>query len=191
MCNYKKVLVEKQASFCTGISMRLDRKRARRVRIFPLFSMIKSHSVPCLLIFLSLSCSVGPEPVAVFSTPQGPNRVLLEVASSEKKRNRGLMFRTHLGKGRGMLFVFEEPGRPAFWMKNTYLELDILFLSAERTVVDLYERLPPCAMEPCPRYVPRSPARYVLEVAGGFVAQHAVRKGDRVLLENVPGVPSE
>jgi uncharacterized membrane protein (UPF0127 family) len=97
------------------------------------------------------------------------------------------MFRTHLDEGSGMLFVFEEPGQPAFWMKNTYLSLDILFLSTEGIVVDLFERLSPCPMEPCPRYAPCSPARYVVEVAGGFVAHHAVRKGDRVRLENVPG----
>ena len=188
MCNYKKVLFEKQASFWIRFSMKLDRNQAPVVRVFPLFSRIKSHSVGFLLFGLCLSGCGDREPVAVFSTPGGPKKVLLEVAATETERNRGLMFRTHLDEDRGMLFVFEEPGQPAFWMKNTYLALDILFLSTEGIVVDLFERLSPCPMEPCPRYAPCSPARYVLEVAGGYVAHHAVRKGDRIRLENVPGV---
>jgi uncharacterized membrane protein (UPF0127 family) len=189
MCNYKKVLMEKQASSCIRVSMKLDRKRSLRVRIFLLFSITKIRSYGFLLFCLFLSGCSGPEPVAHFSTPAGPKTVLLEVAASEKERNRGLMFRTHLEEGRGMLFVFDEPGRPSFWMKNTYLELDILFLSTEGVIVDLFEGLTPCPMDPCPQYAPGSPARYVLEVPGGFVAHHFVRKGDRIRLENVPGVP--
>jgi uncharacterized membrane protein (UPF0127 family) len=155
----------------------------------PLLSRTKSYSIGFLLIGLFLSSCAAREPVAVFSTPGGPKEVLLEVVATEMERNRGLMFRTHLDEGRGMFFVFEEPGQPSFWMKNTYLSLDILFLSTDGIVVDLFERLSPCPMEPCPRYAPCSPARYVLELAGGFVAHHAVHRGDRIRLENVPGVP--
>ena len=188
-CNYKKVLLEKQASFWIVFSMKLDWNLAPEVRFFLLFSRSKSYFVGFLLLCLSLSGCAGRESVAVFSTPGGPKRVLLEVVATERERNRGLMFRSHLDEDRGMLFVFEESGRPAFWMKNTYLSLDILFLSTEGIIVDLFERVPPCPMEPCPRYAPLSAARYVLEVTGGFVAHHAVRKGDLIRLENVSGVP--
>lgn len=189
MCNYKKVLFEKQASFRTGFSMKSDLNQTLLILFSRLFSRSKPHSVGFMLICLFFSGCAGREPAAVFLTPGGPKRVLLEVVATETERNRGLMFRSHLDEGLGMLFVFEESGQPAFWMKNTYLSLDILFLSSEGIVVDLFERLSPCPMEPCPRYAPSSPARYVLEVAGGFVARHAVRKGDQIRLENVPGVP--
>ena len=189
-CNYKKVLAEKQAFFQIGVSMILDLGQAHVVRVFCLFPRSKSKRLGLLLICLLLAGCAGREPAAVFSTPAGPKRVLLELATTEAERNRGLMFRTRLDQDRGMLFVFEEADRPAFWMKNTFLSLDILFLSREGIVVDLFEELPPCPMEPCPRYAPRLPSRYVLEVPGGFVAQHAVRKGDRVRLENMPeGLP--
>jgi hypothetical protein len=138
---------------------------------------------------LLFGCS-GGEASAVFSTARGPKRVLLEVAASERERNRGLMFRSRLPENRGMLFIFEQPGKPAFWMKNTYLSLDILFLSEQGVVVDLFESVPPCPMEPCPRYAPHSPSKYVIEVPAGFAARHAVRKGDRVGLQNVPGASS-
>jgi len=189
MCNYKKVLSEKQASFWTGSLMKLDWNQALSVRFSLLFSVTKPRFVQFVLICIFLAGCAGRESGAVFSTPGGPKRVLLEVVATERERNRGLMFRSHLDEDRGMLFVFEESGRPAFWMKNTYLSLDILFLSTEGIIVDLFERAPPCPMEPCPRYAPRSPARYVLEVTGGFVAHHAVRKGDLIRLENVSGVP--
>ena len=168
--------------------MKLDWNRAPVVLFSLLFSSTKSYSACFLLVCLLLPGCAGREPAAVFSTPGGPKRVLLEVMATERERNRGLMFRTHLDEDRGMLFIFEEPGQPAFWMKNTYLTLDILFLSTEGIIVNLFEGLSPCPMEPCPRYAPRSPARYVLEVPGGFVAHHAVRNGDRIRLENVPGV---
>lgn len=189
MCNYKKVLFEKQATFWTGFLMKSNRNQALSTRVSLLFSMTKPYSIRFVLICLLLSGCAGRESVAVFLTPGGPKRVLLEVVATEKERNRGLMFRSHLDENRGMLFVFEESGQPAFWMKNTYLSLDILFLSTEGIVVDLFERVSPCPMEPCPRYAPNSPARYVLEVTGGFVAHHAVRKGDLIRLEDVPGVP--
>jgi uncharacterized membrane protein (UPF0127 family) len=179
-----------QATFWNGFSIILDCLQARVVRKIPLFSRYNSRFSNFLLVGALLTGCSGKGPAAVFSTPEGPKTVLLELAATEEERNRGLMFRSHLEDRRGMLFVFEEDGRPAFWMKNTYLSLDILFLSKEGNVVDLFEGVPPCPMEPCPRYAPRAPARYVLEVAGGFVAQHAVRKGDRVRLENLPAGPS-
>ena len=170
--------------------MKLDRFSAPLVLGFPLFSGNKLSRLGFLLACLAWSSCSDREPVAAFSTPAGPKRVLLELAETEAERGRGLMFRTRLDEDRGMLFVFPDTGRPAFWMKNTYLALDILFLSSEGVVVDLFERLPPCPMDPCPRYTPHAPSSYVLEVSGGFVDRYAVRKGDRIRFENVPGVPS-
>lgn len=170
--------------------MRLDRAQGLAVRGFRPFPGNPSRRMDCLLIWLLLFGCSGGEASAVFSTSGGPKRVLLEVAATDRERNRGLMFRSRLEENRGMLFVFEQPGQPAFWMKNTYLSLDILFLSDQGVVVDLFENVPPCPMEPCPRYAPNGPSKYVIEVVGGFAARHAVRKGDRVRLENVPGVRS-
>ncbi len=99
------------------------------------------------------------------------------------------MFRSRLADDAGMLFVFERPCRPSFWMKNTYVSLDILFLSADGTVVERFERVPPCPMDPCPLYTPRSPVKYALEVKAGFSSAAGVRVGDRVRLLNLPSRP--
>ncbi|HWR97877.1 MAG TPA: DUF192 domain-containing protein [Candidatus Methanoperedens sp.] len=103
-----------------------------------------------------------------------------EIAVSAEERSRGLMFRTSLAPGNGMLFVFPREGRHGFWMKNTLIELDIVFIGADRRVVDVARRAPPCRAEPCPQYFPAAPAAYALEIAGGRAAALGVAAGDLV-----------
>jgi uncharacterized membrane protein (UPF0127 family) len=134
-----------------------------------------------ILVLAPCACS-QKEPMAVLSTPEGPRKILLELAKTEQEKARGLMFRTRLDENRGMLFFLEKEEHPSFWMRNTYISLDILFLSREGVVVDLYERVSPCALDPCPVYPSRYPAIYALELKGGFVARYLVRKGDRISL---------
>ena len=132
--------------------------------------------------FLLATCAQRPAR-AVFRTPEGSVTVALELARTEGQRARGLMFRTRLDADEGMLFVFESGERASFWMKNTYVRLDLLFLSREGIVLDFYEQLPPCALDPCPSYAAREPAAFALELKAGFIAGHLVRRGDRVGLE--------
>lgn len=89
------------------------------------------------------------------------------------------MNRASLPEGEGMLFVFEEEGRHAFWMKNMLIALDILWISADGEIVDIKEGALPCG-QVCPGLNPGSPAKYVLEVPVGFVRRNDVRCGDRV-----------
>ena len=132
------------------------------------------------------SCHGKQRPQAVFSTPEGSKKVFLEIACTLEERQRGLMFRNDLEDNQGMLFFFEKGKYPSFWMKNTYLSLDIIFLSQDGRVVDYFERLPPCALDPCPSYTSRFPVPYALEVKEGFVARYRIRKGDHVRLVNMP-----
>lgn len=149
---------------------------------FRFFYKIVIPGIGILFICLfSMGCSQN-ESVAIFSTSNGPKKVLLELAKTKKEKERGLMFRSGLGEDQGMLFFFDGDTHPSFWMKNTYLSLDILFLSEGGVVKDFLERLPPCALDPCPSYTSRSPARFVLELRAGFVEKHHIRRGDRVKL---------
>jgi len=145
---------------------------------------------PILEIFFCVSLCLtgcrGKEFTAVFQTRDGPVQIELELARTDEERRRGLMFRNRLGERQGMLFCFAEDRKHAFWMKNTYLSLDVFFLSEDGVVVDLLERLPPCPQDPCPSYVSRVPARYALEVGGGVAGRYGVARGDRVLLK-LPG----
>jgi uncharacterized membrane protein (UPF0127 family) len=82
-----------------------------------------------------------------------------------------------------MLFLFDDTAERAFWMKNTLIPLDILFIDEEGRIVGIVERAEPRSERT--RTVGR-PSRYVLEVNGGWSAAHGVRAGDRVRFENVP-----
>lgn len=101
----------------------------------------------------------------------------IEIADSEPRRERGLMYRSTLDENHGMLFIFEEPDTLSFWMRNTYIPLDLLFVSADKTVVQITPNTPPYSTRsiPCPK-----PAQYVVEVNGGYAAMKGIRVGDQV-----------
>ncbi|HEY6000691.1 MAG TPA: DUF192 domain-containing protein [bacterium] len=103
-----------------------------------------------------------------------------EIAVTAEERSRGLMHRTTLAPGAGMLFVFPAAGRHGFWMKNTLIELDIVFIGADKRVVDIARRAQPCRKEPCAEYYPGAPAAYALEIAGGLADRYGLGAGDPV-----------
>lgn len=103
-----------------------------------------------------------------------------EIAVTQDERSRGLMHRDTLPPDRGMLFVFPKEGRHRFWMKNTRIELDIIFIGADRRVVSISHRAQPCRKEPCDTYGPAGDAAYALEIAGGLAAAKGFAAGDLV-----------
>jgi uncharacterized membrane protein (UPF0127 family) len=115
--------------------------------------------------------------------------VTLEIASTPEEISRGLMFRPSLAADRGMLFLFGHERLPSFWMKNTLIALDIIFLDSTGTIVDLVIDAQPCKVEPCPQYVPKLPAAAVLEVPGGTAAQHGIAEGQKITFERVGDYP--
>jgi len=106
----------------------------------------------------------------------------LEVVSSPEDRSRGLMFRESLARSAGMLFVFEEKGVYPFWMKNTLIPLDIIWIDSSGRVVDIKENAQPCKEGLCPDYVPAGRADRVLELNAGSVKRTGLRVGDTVRL---------
>lgn len=115
--------------------------------------------------------------------------VIAEIADNPVTQARGLMFREKLEEKEGILFVFGSDAPRSFWMMNTLIPLDLLFISKNLTIVDIKENFEPCKEqdEPgsttdifsCPRYVSK-PAAYVLEVNAGFVKKHGIKTGDRM-----------
>jgi YVTN family beta-propeller protein len=108
-------------------------------------------------------------------------RVFVEVPDEPEEWGRGLMFRNHLPSNAGMLFAFSSEESQAFWMKNTIIPLDMIFVDDNSEIVDIIENVPPCEQDPCPLYPSEEPAQYVLEVNAGFVQQNAVQVGDRLV----------
>ncbi|MBU0535351.1 MAG: DUF192 domain-containing protein [Nanoarchaeota archaeon] len=109
-----------------------------------------------------------------------------ETADTDEERKTGLMNRTYLPEDSGMLFVFGESGKYGFWMKNTLISLDMIFLkddeSSNYTIVDIIENAQPCVSEPCEVYKPVQEADIVLEVNAGFAAEKNIKTGDRVMI---------
>ncbi len=111
-----------------------------------------------------------------FDTPRGAWAIDVELARSPEEHARGLMWRRELAPDHGMLFLFNETREQRFWMHNTLLRLDMIFLGEDRGVVGVVENAEP--QTDTGREVGK-PARYVLEVAGGEAAAHAVGPGAR------------
>jgi len=111
--------------------------------------------------------------------------VLVEVADDDAKRQRGLMFRHELADGRGMIFVFDGESEHSFWMKDTLIPLDMIFIDSQGRVTGIVARAEPLTLEPRNG----GPSRYVLEVPGGWAAKHGVKAGDKVRIEGLPRRP--
>ena len=121
-------------------------------------------------------------PVAVIRGPGGVVEVSLEVAATPAERERGLMYRSSLAEGRGMLFVFDQDGNHTFWMRNTLIPLDMLFIARDGTVVGIHANATPLSTA---NIAVGKPSRYVLEVPGGWTARHGIAVGARVELRGL------
>jgi len=133
-----------------------------------------------LSVGFSPACFGGPRDRFVKIFLPGGMAVTAELAVSEAERGRGLMFREKLLPDQGMLFVFEEEGYHSFWMKNTLIALDLVWLDASRRIVHIEAGAPPCREEPCPTYGPKIPARYVLELKAGSAAAFGIKLYDQL-----------
>lgn len=100
-----------------------------------------------------------------------------------EERSNGLMFRESLDLKKGILFVFKEEGRHAFWMKNTLISLDIIWVNENKEIVFINENTPPCKVQPCPIIEPAENAKYVLEINGGISKKIGLIVGDKINIE--------
>lgn len=158
-----------------------------------------------LAVLVAVGCSQPPQttiPPAPAAAPAAqvelPRAVLpdgftvrLDLALTPEEIANGLMFRPSLPPDRGMLFLFTEERYPSFWMKNTLIPLDLVFLDPAGGVVDVIPDVQPCAADPCPTYSPDASALAVLELGAGGARKHGVEPGTTLLFEHVPGYPRE
>jgi uncharacterized membrane protein (UPF0127 family) len=106
--------------------------------------------------------------------------ITAELAVTAEERARGLMFRERLLPDQGMLFVFEVEDYHSFWMKNTLVALDMVWLDKEKRIVHIERDVPPCQADPCPSYTPKRPGSYVLELKSGSADRLKLRLFDRL-----------
>jgi uncharacterized protein len=112
--------------------------------------------------------------------------ILLEVAKTQQEHSIGLMNRTNLPKDRGMLFVFTNPSPVRFWMKNTLIPLDMIFMS-NGVVKYINAATPPCKADPCPSYGSdqKIDIDRVIELRSGRAAELKLKVGDRLKIQDI------
>jgi uncharacterized membrane protein (UPF0127 family) len=121
------------------------------------------------------------EPAVHFSGENGRvlGSVFVELADTPEERAKGLMHREVLEENRGMLFIFEREDKHSFWMKNTLIPLDMIFISEDLKIVDIIEAMP-CEKDPCESHTPKEKALYVLEVNQGHAKSKDIEVEDKV-----------
>jgi uncharacterized membrane protein (UPF0127 family) len=111
----------------------------------------------------------------------------VELARTPEEQAQGLMFREGLPENTGMLFLFGVAEPHMFWMKNTMIPLDMIWMNETGRVLFISADTPPCKADPCPNYgAPDIAAANVLEIAGGKAAKEKVKVGSIIRLEDVP-----
>ncbi|MFP4093628.1 MAG: DUF192 domain-containing protein [Cyclobacteriaceae bacterium] len=174
-------------------------------------SRISSARKMLFLVFVALA-AIGiyfwlaePEPV-VIDTPEEPaeepdfikegelafldaaagdtlRRIAIEVADDDAQRSQGLMYRSQMADTTGMLFIFDEEAPRSFWMKNTKIPLDIMYVDDALQIIMIYKSVMPYSERSIPS---EKPARYVVEVKGGFTTRNNIEEGDLIAFELMP-----
>ena len=113
----------------------------------------------------------------------GGKEVYVEIADTDESRETGLMYRNFLPENQGMLFVFNSEDYHTFWMRNTYIPLDIIWIDQSSKIVDIKTNFKPCTMPNCEAYKPVKKAMYVVEVNSGWVEKNNIKIGDTASLK--------
>jgi uncharacterized membrane protein (UPF0127 family) len=123
----------------------------------------------------------SPETLIFVKTPKG-TVIQAELADTALKRAQGLMFREHIADDRGMLFIFGDAQPWTFWMKNTKIPLDIIWMDAKKTIIHIERNAPICTRQDdgCPQYHSDDGALYVLELGGGRAEALQLQRGMRL-----------
>ena len=120
----------------------------------------------------------GLEQVALtVASSNGKHRFIVEVARTPEEQAQGLMFRNSVPPDRGMIFPYDPPVQVSFWMKNTLVPLDILFIGPDGKIGRIAANTTPMSLDPVPSI---DPVSAVLEIAGGRAAELGIREGDKV-----------
>lgn len=144
--------------------------------------------ISAALWLLTLTCiAVGDEPVLDLATfaqssvdigkPPRSQHFDVWIADTAARQTQGLMFVRDLPASRGMLFLEPEPRPTAFWMKNTYIELDMLFIGPDHRIVKIAAKAPPLSLATIDS---DAPVIAVLEIKGGEAARRGIRVGDKI-----------
>ena len=132
--------------------------------------------------FYALAGSNPPPSRLVPITLPGGTIIQAELADTPLKRAEGLMYREHLADDGGMLFTFSQAEAWVFWMKNTKIPLDLIWINEKKQIIHMEQRVPICTRtdDSCPQYRPNEGALYVLELAAGRAEKLKLQRGSKL-----------
>jgi uncharacterized membrane protein (UPF0127 family) len=134
-------------------------------------------AVMALAVIAAVPARAAGEARIEIVSKTGVHAFTVELASNDDERSRGLMFRKQLPTGRGMLFDFHQDQMVSFWMRNTYISLDMIFITGDGRILRIAEGAEPLS----DRLIPSGgPVRAVLEVIAGTARKEGIAPGDRV-----------
>jgi uncharacterized membrane protein (UPF0127 family) len=141
--------------------------------------------LPFMMAPVATNPGIISEGTVTFQGPPGLSYLEVEVADTPQEHSTGLMSREVLGSGEGMLFIFDGDSARSFWMKNTLIPLDMIFINSSMDIVSMQEDVQPCDAScscQCPSYRSGFPAKYVVEANAGFAREHGLQPGQKVSL---------
>jgi uncharacterized membrane protein (UPF0127 family) len=134
-----------------------------------------------VLLFSACNPDARKYPVTATFSSDINTKFLLEVAATPRERAKGLMYRNNLEQNKGMLFVFPNAEPQSFWMKNTQISLDIIYIDEQLNVVSIRENAKPLSEEPLDSG--GKFAKYVIEINGGLSKKHRIDIGSKITLD--------
>ncbi len=138
--------------------------------------MQKTFRFLAAIFILAAMPALADAPMRTALLKVGTHTLKVEVAQTDAQREKGLMFRKHLGRDDGMLFIFDEPAYHAMWMKNTLIALSVAFLDAQGTILNIVDMEP----QTLDAHAAAGPAVYAIETNKGWFDARKVRAGDKV-----------
>ncbi|MCF6344274.1 MAG: DUF192 domain-containing protein [Devosiaceae bacterium] len=138
---------------------------------------IATKSILIFFALIFLAACTNQNSLTIITKDGAEHKFSIEIADTEEKRTKGLMFVQELAPNAGMLFDFQEERQVAFWMRNTFIPLDMLFIAANGEIKNIYVNARPQD----PTAIPSDgPVRFVLEIAGGRSVELGIAKGDKL-----------
>lgn len=173
---------------------RAERRKAEQKRRRTLIIIMALLALPIAagLIYMAVPKQAAVENTGPTFTKQGELQILpadggaaiaridIEVKQDNEGRAEGMMWRRSMEENQGMLFIMERSEPQSFWMRNTYIPLDIIFITEDKRILNIRKNAQPQTLSPQPS---TGDARYVLEVVGGFCDKHGVKAGDQVVFD--------
>jgi len=144
---------------------------------------MKNTAIILISLFILARCYDNPKNINISKVCFKNECFNVELANTTAEREMGLMCRENLDPQAGMFFIFPATGRHSFWMKNTLIPLDIIWINEENKIVFISKDTKPCAVANCPLIFPNKDALYTLEINTGIADRMNLQVGDDVVMQ--------